>query len=91
MPEHKCDLPPAPSSGRTWICPRCQRRYRWSGRMIGREMRQGWVTGPETHEDRVRKIRADHHRAMWWIVPVGVLSSLAVVALVVWVVLRVTS
>lgn len=54
-------------------------------------MRRGWVTGPETFEDRRRRMDHEYRRDVRWVLPVGLIAFLVTVTLVVWVVLRVTS
>ena len=95
MNDHKCSPPSEkPAGSNTWRCPDCQRRFVWSKRMIGRTMREGWEATTLMHDDRRRQMDADYQRsarkALAVGLPVAVLVLAIVIALIVWIVLRVT-
>jgi len=90
--DHRCELPDSPEpTSRQVRCPKCQTRYFWSRRMIGREMREGWSRAPVSFDDRVRVNQAEFNRAARWMLPLGVVGFLLALAVVVWAVYRFTS
>lgn len=93
---HTCTPPTDRGTLRSWKCPQCGTAYVWSKRMIGREVREGWdrmtyqsprarITGSDEQFDRWFN-RAFILAGVWTVV-----SFLVVAAIVVWIVLRVTS
>ena len=94
-PNHVCDLPVTPPSGaRSYRCPVCMTRYVWSKRMIGRETREGWQKMRDDFDTRVNRQDAEMRPFMRMAIAgwaIGVLCLFAVLAVVVWIVLRVTS
>jgi uncharacterized C2H2 Zn-finger protein len=92
---HTCTPPRDRQGANVWRCPRCEARFIWSKRMIGREMREGWTRATETLADRHRRNVAEMDRQFRpWLLSaaaVAVVVTIAAVALIVWIVLRVTS
>jgi hypothetical protein len=90
MSPHTCQLPERPEGARMYRCPGCQTRYVWSQRMIGRQMREGWQPMRTDFETRRLRNDAEFKRFGRWAIAWGVVASVVTVALIVWIVLRVT-
>jgi len=63
----------------------------WSKRYIGGRKREGWQLMRDDMETRQLRNQAEFNRAARWYLAAGAGVFLVVVALVVWIVLRVTS
>lgn len=98
MSIHRCALPENMSGARAFRCLECGSDYVWSKRMIDRKVHEGWsrtfstiggprprITGTDDEFDRWFN-RAAVSAALW-----AVSSFAVVVALIVWIVLRVTA
>lgn len=98
MSIHRCALPERVSGARTFRCLDCGADYVWSKRMIDRKVHEGWsrtfgpigghrarITGTDEEFDRW------FNRAAVFAVLAWLICTAGFVALVVWIVLRVTS
>lgn len=91
MAQHTCQLPERPDGSTAWRCPGCMTRYVWSKRMVGRTMHEGWSRMRDDFETRSLRSEAEFNRFARKAIVAGVVGALVVVALIVWIVLRVTA
>lgn len=91
MPEHRC-APPARLAGQSsWRCHTCFTRYAWSKRYLSGRSVEGWQRMRDDFDTIRMRNEAEFNRSARRGIVAAVVVGVVLIALIVWIVLRVTS